>query len=129
MCTDRSLWSDKNWFLNQFVEIPWRSIIVCYLSLSANAGLNLPPFEISCSWPPPLYATLVWMCIQTKSYFFTQNYINCKDRENCVWRKTAMKLQTVKPYNLDKNLGSQRVSETPKPQKLISLLLCYSCTY
>ncbi len=41
-----------NLFLKQFVEIPRRSIIVCFLSLSANAGRNLPTFEISCSWPP-----------------------------------------------------------------------------
>jgi hypothetical protein len=30
-----------NWFLNQFVEIPRRSIIVCFLPLSAKACLNL----------------------------------------------------------------------------------------
>jgi hypothetical protein len=35
-----------NWFLSHFVEIPRRSIMVCFLSLSAKAGLNLPPFEI-----------------------------------------------------------------------------------
>jgi hypothetical protein len=46
----QSLMEGHNWFLNQFVEIPWRSIIVCFLSLSVKAGLNLPPFEISCSW-------------------------------------------------------------------------------
>jgi hypothetical protein len=39
-----------NWFLNQFVEIQGNSIIVCFLSLSAKAGFNLPPVEISCSW-------------------------------------------------------------------------------
>ncbi len=38
-----------NWVLNQFVEIPRRSIIFCFLSLSAKAGFNLSPFEISCS--------------------------------------------------------------------------------
>jgi hypothetical protein len=36
-----------SWFLNQFIDISWRSIIVCFLSLSAKAGLNLPPFEIN----------------------------------------------------------------------------------
>jgi hypothetical protein len=46
-----SLAEGYNMFLNQFFEIPRRLqyIIVCFLSLSANAGLNLPPFEISCS--------------------------------------------------------------------------------
>ncbi len=44
-----SLVEGHNWFLNQFVEIPRRSIIVCFSSLSAKAVLNLPPFEISCS--------------------------------------------------------------------------------
>ncbi len=39
-------------FLNQFDEIPRRSLIVCFLSLLPRAGLNLPPFEISCLWPP-----------------------------------------------------------------------------
>ncbi len=38
-----------NLFLNQFVEIPRRSIIVCFLSLLVKDGLNLPPIEISCS--------------------------------------------------------------------------------
>jgi hypothetical protein len=38
----------QNKFLNQFVEILRRSIIVCFLSLSAKAGINLPPFETSC---------------------------------------------------------------------------------
>jgi hypothetical protein len=47
-----SLVEGQNWFLNQFVQIPRRSIIVCFLFLSKKAGLNLPPFEISCSWPP-----------------------------------------------------------------------------
>ncbi len=47
-----------NWFLNQFVEIPRRSVIVCFLSLSAKAGLNLSSFEISCSWPPSRACTL-----------------------------------------------------------------------
>jgi hypothetical protein len=37
---------EPNWFLIQFVEIPLRSIIVCFLSISAKASLNLPPFEI-----------------------------------------------------------------------------------
>jgi hypothetical protein len=40
----------QNWFLNQFDEILQRYIILGFLSLSAKAGLNLPPFEISCSW-------------------------------------------------------------------------------
>ncbi len=43
-----------NWFLNQFVEILRWSIIVGFLSLLTKARLNLPPFEISCSWPPSL---------------------------------------------------------------------------
>jgi hypothetical protein len=46
-----SLMEGQNWFLNKYDEIPRRSIIVCFVSLSAKAGLNLPPFEISCSWP------------------------------------------------------------------------------
>jgi hypothetical protein len=48
-----SLVEGHKWFLNQFVEIPRRSIIVCFLSLSAKAGWNLSQFEISCSWQPP----------------------------------------------------------------------------
>jgi hypothetical protein len=36
-------------FLNKFVKIPRRSVIVCFLSLSAKADLNFSPFEISCS--------------------------------------------------------------------------------
>ncbi len=47
----RHLQSPHNLFLNQFVEIPRRSIIVCFLSLLLKDGLNPPPFEISCSWP------------------------------------------------------------------------------
>ncbi len=39
-------------FLNKCHNQSRRSIIVCFLFLSAKAGLNLPPFEISCSWPP-----------------------------------------------------------------------------
>jgi hypothetical protein len=46
-----SLVQGFNGFLNQFGEIPRRSIIVCSLSLSAKASLNLSPFEISCSCP------------------------------------------------------------------------------
>jgi hypothetical protein len=38
----------KKDFLNRFAEVPHRSIIVCFLSLLAKAGLNLPPFEINC---------------------------------------------------------------------------------
>jgi hypothetical protein len=41
-----------NWVLNQFVVITQRSIIVCFLSLFAEAGLNLPPFEMTCSKSP-----------------------------------------------------------------------------
>ncbi len=41
-----SLMEGQNWFLNQFDENLRRSIIVCFLSLSAKAGLNLSPFEI-----------------------------------------------------------------------------------
>ncbi len=44
-----SLMEEQNWFLNHFDEIPRRSII--FLFLSPKADLNLPPFEISCSWP------------------------------------------------------------------------------
>ncbi len=47
-----SLMEGQNRCLNQFDEIPRRSIFVCYLSLSAKAVLNLPPFEIICSKPP-----------------------------------------------------------------------------
>jgi hypothetical protein len=36
-----------NWFLNQFVEIPRRSIIVCFLSLSAKAGFKPLTFDRS----------------------------------------------------------------------------------
>jgi hypothetical protein len=50
-----SLVEGHNCFLNQFVEMPRRSIIVYFLSLSAKVDLNLSPFEISCSWPPSLY--------------------------------------------------------------------------
>ncbi len=45
----KALLEGYNWFLNQFVTIPRRSIIVCFLSLVAKAGLNHPPFEMSCS--------------------------------------------------------------------------------
>ncbi len=38
----------------QIVEIPRKYITVCFLSLSAKAGLSLPPFGISCSWRPSL---------------------------------------------------------------------------
>ncbi len=31
-----------NWFLGLFIEIPQRSLIACFLSRSAKAGLNLP---------------------------------------------------------------------------------------
>ncbi len=41
-------------------ELPRRSIIVCFLSLSVKAGLILPPFEISCSWPPPQGSASKW---------------------------------------------------------------------
>jgi hypothetical protein len=44
-----SLVEGHNWFLNQFVEIPRRSVIVFFFALSAKAGLNLSPFEISCA--------------------------------------------------------------------------------
>jgi hypothetical protein len=44
-----NLMGEHNWLLNQFDEIPGRSIIACFVSLSAKAGLNLPAFEISCS--------------------------------------------------------------------------------
>jgi hypothetical protein len=44
-----SLVEGHNWFLNHFVEIPRKSIIVCFLNLLAKAGLNLLPLEISCS--------------------------------------------------------------------------------
>ncbi len=44
-----SLMEGQNWFFNRFREISRRSILVCFFSLSAKAGLNLPPFEISCS--------------------------------------------------------------------------------
>jgi hypothetical protein len=46
-----SLMEGHNWFLSQFVEIPRRSIVVCFLSLSAKAGLNLTLFEINSSCP------------------------------------------------------------------------------
>jgi hypothetical protein len=49
-----SLIEKQNWFLNQFDETPRISVIVSLLSLSEKAGLNLPPFAISCSWPPSL---------------------------------------------------------------------------
>ena len=44
-----SLMEGHNWFLNQFVKIPRRSIIVYFSSLLAKAGLNHTLFEISCS--------------------------------------------------------------------------------
>ncbi len=44
-----SLIEGHNRFLNQFVKISQRSNIVCFFSLSAKAGLNLPPLEISCT--------------------------------------------------------------------------------
>jgi hypothetical protein len=52
-CSRESLMEGHNSFLNQFVEIPRRSIIVFFLSLLAKPGLHLLPFEINCSWPPP----------------------------------------------------------------------------
>ncbi len=39
----------------------WRSNIVCFSSLLAKCGLNLPPFGISGSWPPSLYIQLLTM--------------------------------------------------------------------
>jgi hypothetical protein len=35
-----SLVEGYNWFLNQFVEIPRRCIVVCFLTLSAKTGLK-----------------------------------------------------------------------------------------
>jgi hypothetical protein len=46
-----SLMEGHNWGLNQFVVIPQRSTIDCFLSLFAEAGLDLPPFEMSRSRP------------------------------------------------------------------------------
>jgi hypothetical protein len=46
-CSLESLVDGQNWFLNQFNWIPRRSIIVCFIS-RGKAGINLPPFEISC---------------------------------------------------------------------------------
>jgi len=63
-----SLMDGHNWFLNQFVEIPRRSIMVCFLSLSAKAGLNFPTFDNSCSWPPSRY--IYFWCV---SYGMKQN--------------------------------------------------------
>ncbi len=42
---------------HQIVEILSKYITVCFLSLSAKAGLSLPPFGISCSWRPSLVFT------------------------------------------------------------------------
>ncbi len=36
-----SLMEGHNWFLNQFVQITKRSVIVCFLSLLEKAGLSL----------------------------------------------------------------------------------------
>jgi hypothetical protein len=45
-----SLMEGHNWFYKQFVEIlRVIYIIVYFLSLLTKAGLNLTPFEISCS--------------------------------------------------------------------------------
>ncbi len=37
-CSLESFMEGHNWFLSQFVEIPRRSIMVCFLSLSVKAG-------------------------------------------------------------------------------------------
>ncbi len=42
----RSLIEGQNWFLNQFDEIPRRSVIVSLLSLSEKAGLKVHKIEI-----------------------------------------------------------------------------------
>ncbi len=44
----KKLYGRTKLVLNQFG--PLRSIIACFLSLSAKASWNLPPFEISCIW-------------------------------------------------------------------------------
>ncbi len=44
-----NLMEGHNWGLNQFFEIPRRSIVVCFLSLLTKGVLNLPPFKIACS--------------------------------------------------------------------------------
>ncbi len=49
--TSLHLMEGHNWFQKKFVKIPRRSIIVCFLSLSAKAGSNLSPLEISWAWP------------------------------------------------------------------------------
>jgi hypothetical protein len=36
----KSLVDGNNWFLNPFAEIPRRSFVICFLSLSEKAGLN-----------------------------------------------------------------------------------------
>ncbi len=50
-----SLMEGHSRFLNPYFEIlgdkSW-SVLVCILYSSAKPGLNLPPFEISCLWPP-----------------------------------------------------------------------------
>ncbi len=43
--------SSHNWFSNQFIEIHRRSIIVCFLSLSAKAGLN---HRVHTEWQWPI---------------------------------------------------------------------------
>ncbi len=43
---------------DKLVKFPRRSIIVYFLSLSTKAGLNLSPFDISCSWSPSPALTL-----------------------------------------------------------------------
>ncbi len=55
----RSL-AGHNWFLNQFVDIPQRSIIVYFISF-CKSRLR-PPFEISCSSPPSLDIS-IWPAI------------------------------------------------------------------
>ncbi len=73
-----SLIEGQNWFLNQ---IDGRDSTEIYHGLSAEAGYNLPPLEISCSWPPSPESTECLMftgLIYFEAIFFTDGFFLVK---------------------------------------------------
>ncbi len=53
----KALWKDITGFWTSLSGFLGDQSLSCFLSLSAKAGLNLPPFEISCSWHSSLLVT------------------------------------------------------------------------
>ncbi len=55
-----SLMEGRNWFLNQFVEIPQEiyhgRLLISY---GKRAGLNFPTFDLGCSWPPSRFTIYI----------------------------------------------------------------------